>query len=202
MADSGRTAAALSAVSRLSETDRELFGQCLDVLFTGTFVVRSIEAHGKLYRFLTANYPLFEGYFEPAGWGLKKDENLGVVSWQGPPKARMNLGKEESIALIILRILFEEKSGALTIHGERTILQQEFQDRYRIMAETPLKKTQLIGMLKRFQGLRLLKVIGEMGNPEAVILLYPSIPFALEGAAIDELHSKLDQYKSAGQEEE
>ena len=118
------------------------------------------------------NFDLFEAYLELAGWGLKKDENLGIVSWEGPPKARLNLNKEESIVLLILRILFEEKGGNITLHGERTILQQEFQDKYRILTETSLKKTQLINLLKRFQGLRLIKSIGDEGNPETVILRY------------------------------
>lgn len=197
MVDAYEASTALSALARLPDPEKGLFAQSLDALFSGTYVLRSIETHAKLYRFITANYHLFETYLEFAGWGLKKDENLGVVTWEGPPRARLNLNKDESITLLILRILFEEKGTDLTLHGERTILQQEFQDKYRILAETSLKKTQLIGLLRRFQSLRLVRVMGDEGNPESVILLYPSIPFALEGIAIDELFKRIEQYRGA-----
>jgi len=202
MVDSHDGSAALSAIAALSDADKELFAQSLDALFSGAFVIRSIEAHERLYKFITANFRLFETYLGFAGWGLKKDEHLGVIAWDGPPRARLTLTKDESTALLIVRILFEEKGADLTLHGQRTILQQEFQDKYRILAEIPLKKTQCIGLLKRLQSLRLIKVLGDEGNPETVILLYPSIPFALEGIAVEELHSRIERYKGSGDSED
>ena len=39
---------------------------------------------------------------------------LGVVAFQGPPSARHSLSKDESLLLLILRLLFEEKAGDIS----------------------------------------------------------------------------------------
>ena len=76
-------------LSRLSPDERELLREALAVLFSGSFLVRAVDQHTKLYRFLLANFDAVEQYLAVAGWGLRKDEILGVISFTGPPSARM-----------------------------------------------------------------------------------------------------------------
>lgn len=186
---------------KLSETDRESFRIALHLLLTESFLIRSLETHSRAYRFAAANTEIIDAYLELAGWGLRKDEHLGVVSFQGPPSARLQLKKDESIFLLVLRLLYEEKTGELAIHGERTVRQEEIQDRLRTVADISYKKTPFVSLLRRFQALRLIQVVGSEEDPEATVILFPSIPFVLDGVSLDDIAKRIDSYNQGPEEE-
>ena len=176
----------MDELDRLTDAEKERLRISLNTLFTESFLVRAIEHHAASYRFVTSNFELVEKYLAVAGWGLKRDETLGVIAFQGPPSARHTLSRDESVLLLILRLLFEEKSAEISLHGGRTVRQREILEKYRVLADASWKKTRFIAMLRRFQVLRLIRVIGEESDPESTVILYPSIPFALDGMAVDE----------------
>jgi hypothetical protein len=184
-------------VQRLSDTEQERLRIALNLLLTESFLVRGIEHHAASYRFVTSNFELVEKYLAVAGWGLRRDEALGVVAFQGPPSARLGLSKDESLLLLVLRLLFEEKAGEIALHGERTIRQQDILEKFRVLADSTWKKTRYLSMLRRFQVLRLIRVVGSESDPEATVILYPSIPFALNGMAIDEAASRVKDAAAA-----
>jgi hypothetical protein len=192
----------LSDIARLSDTERERLRVALNLLFTESFLVRGIEHHAPSYRFVTSNFDLVENYLAVAGWGLRRDEMLGVIAFQGPPSARLALSKDESLLLLVLRLLFEEKAGELSLHGERTVRQQDIHEKYRVLADATWKKTRYLAMLRRFQVLRLIRIVGSESDPEATIVLHPSIPFALDGMAVDEAEARLRETARSGQDEE
>ena len=190
---------AAGRLGRLSAEERELLRESLATLFSGSFLVRSVEQHTRLYRFVLANFEAIEDYLSVAGWGLRKDENLGVISFTGPPSARMQLGIDDSSILLVLRLLYEERAEAVTLHGERTALQHEILDRMRSLSGRTVSKTRFVASLRRFQALKLIRVLGEEVDPETVIVLYPSIAFALESTALDEVVERLAAYQAGGE---
>lgn len=181
----------MDELDRLTDAEKERLRISLNTLFTESFLVRAIEHHAASYRFVTSNFELVEKYLAVAGWGLKRDETLGVIAFQGPPSARHTLSRDESVLLLILRLLFEEKSAEISLHGGRTVRQREILEKYRVLADASWKKTRFIAMLRRFQVLRLIRVIGEESDPESTVILYPSIPFALDGMAVDEAAARI-----------
>jgi hypothetical protein len=181
----------MDELERLTDAEKERLRISLNTLFTESFLVRAIEHHAASYRFVSSNYELVEKYLAVAGWGLKRDETLGVIAFQGPPSARHTLSRDESVLLLILRLLYEEKAGEISLHGGRTARQRDILEKYRVLADASWKKTRFIGMLRRFQVLRLIRVIGEESDPESTILLHPSIPFALDGMAVDEAAARV-----------
>lgn len=187
----------------LTEGEKDKFRKSVTALLTETFLLRSYERHEKLYRFAVQNYSLLEDYFSLAGWTVKKDETAGVVALKGPPAARISLNLEETLSLLIFRLLYEEKSREMTLHGGRTVLQQDFVERYRAMTERSLTKTSLLTVLRRLQALRLIRTLGDEADPETQILLFPSIPVALDGVSIDEMHERIElfQRESGGEED-
>lgn len=186
----------------MTEGDREKFRKSVTVLLTESFLIRSFDKHEKLYRFTVQNFKRVEDYLSFAGWGLKKDETAGIIAVDGPPSARVNLNLEETLALLIFRLLYEEKSREMTLHEERTVLQQDFVERYRAMTERVLTKTSLLSVLRRFQSLRLVRTLGDEGDPETQIILHPSIPFALEGVSVDEMYERIEQFKKSSADDE
>jgi hypothetical protein len=192
----------LSDIAGLSDSERERLRVALNLLFTESFLVRGLDHHAPSYRFVTSNFDLVEDYLAVAGWGLRRDEALGVIAFQGPPSARLALSKDESLLLLVLRLLFEEKAGELSLHGERTVRQQDILEKFRVLADATWKKTRYLAMLRRFQVLRLIRIVGNESDPEATIILLPSIPLALDGMAVDEADARLRETARAGQDEE
>lgn len=186
----------------MTESDRDQFRKTATLLLTESFLIRSFDRHEKSYRFCLKNFKILEEYFSLAGWGLKKDENAGVIAIDGPPAARVNLNLEETLSLLIFRLLYEEKSREMTLHGERTVLQQDFVERYRAMTDRNFTKTSLISVLRRLQALRLVRALGDEGDPETQIILFPSLPVALDGVSVDEMHERIEMFrKSDGAED-
>jgi hypothetical protein len=192
----------MDEIEKLSDAEKERLRISLNTLFTESFLVRGIEHHAASYRFVTSNFDLVESYLAVAGWGLRRDETLGVLAFQGPPSARHGLTKDESLLLLILRLLFEEKAGEIALHGERTVRHREILEKYRVLADAAWKKTRFLAMLRRFQALRLIRVVGDEGDPEAMVILYPSIPFALDGMAVEEAAARVREAAGSGQDEE
>jgi len=187
---------------KLSDSDRELFRIALNTLLTESFLLRSLEAHARAYKFAAGNTEILDAYLELAGWGVRKDENLGVIAFDGPASARLQLKKDESILLLVLRLLYEEKSGELTLHGERTIRQQEIQDRLKTVADLSYRKTRFLALLRRFQALRLIQLHGAEEDPETTVILLPSIPFVLDGVSVEEIAARIEAYRSPTEDDD
>jgi len=186
-------------LSRLSEADREQFRIAMNLLFTEGFLVRSIEQHDRPYRFVLSNLALCESYLGFAGWTLRTDESLGVIAFVGPAAARLRLRKLESIIALISRLLYEEKAGEIELHGERTVRRHEIQDRYRALTKSTLKKTPFLAILRRLQSLRLIRLVGDDSDPDATVILYPSLAFALDAQSVEELEARLDELARPGE---
>ena len=191
----------IADILKLDDKERDLFKRSVNAFFTGSFIIRGLESDSKLYRFVISNYKLFESYFDCAGWSLNKDENLGVISWQGAPAARLNLNLEETLSLLVFRLLYEEKRNDISLHEYPSIHLLDFQEMYKIVTDRLLKKTRLGEIVRRFQTLKLIKNIGEDVNPESVIILYPTLAFALDGQSIDDMYSRIDNLKKTNNPE-
>ena len=184
----------LSRLPRLPESDREQFRIAMNLLFTEGFLLRGVEQHERAYRFVVSNLDLCESYLEYAGWGVRRDESLGVIAFSGPASARLRLRKEESIIALIARLLYEEKAGEIELHGQRTARRHELQDRYRALTKATIRKTPFLAILRRLQSMRLIRLVGDEEDPDATILLYPSLAFALDAGSIGELEERLAAY--------
>jgi hypothetical protein len=193
----------IAGLVELTGDDREQFRTAANLLLSEGFLVRSIDRHQRAYRFVAAHLSLFEAYLQWSGRDLRHDASLGVMACVGPPSARVKLRKEESIIALILRLLYEEKAGELELHGERTVRRGEIQDRYQSLARNTLRKTPFLTILRRFQALRLIRLVGDDADPDAPVVLYPSLAFALDGGTIEEIENRLNELSgepSAGEE--
>ena len=190
----------ISGLLKLSGDDREQFRIALNLLLSEGFVIRSIDRHERSYRFVASHLELVESYLQWAGRDIRHDASLGVVACVGPPSARLRLRKEESIVALILRLLYEEKAGEIELHGERTVRRGEIQDRYQSVARSTIKKTPFLTILRRFQSLRLIRLVGDDADPDSPVVLYPSIALALDGRTIEDLEARLSELTGATDE--
>lgn len=186
----------------LSEHDRGLFSKAINTFFSSTFIIKQLQRDKELYRFVLANYTLFEAYLDVAGWHLRKDESIGVISCEGPPSGKISLNLEETCSLLVFRLLYEEKQMEIQLSGENIVRQFEFHEKYKALTERTINKTRMREILRRFKSLKLINVRGEETEPDTIIVLHPSLVFALDGESIDETYNRIEKLTGAVQENE
>jgi hypothetical protein len=198
----------LLSLESFNERERELFARSMNTLFSGGFILSRIEKDKPLYRFVLSHLQVFEAYLGFSGWSLSRDESLGVIALKGPALARFSLNLEETVGLLVLRVLYEEKRLEVTLARETAVRQSELQSRYKVLSGRLLNKTRFVNMLRRFRSRKLIALAGEETDPEALIILYPSIAFVLDGESIDDIYGRLEKLgeqeasESASEEDE
>jgi hypothetical protein len=178
---------ALEQVLHLSSTDRDTFARVVRLLLKDVFLLRVVDAEEQLYSFALRNFAALEEWFAFVGLSVLKDEGLGVITFRGDSGGRSTLNLDETLGLLVLIVLYNEKRNELSLRSEVTVQQVEFLDRFRVLTERTISKTRFILMLRRLQSMKFLRVHGEAEDPGALLVLYPSIPFVLDGRDIEEL---------------
>jgi hypothetical protein len=182
----------LSRISELTDDDFDLFRASLGILLSKTFILRGIPREEELYNFTVRNMPLFDAWFYCMDARLVKDESLGVIAFRGGSGVRLRLGREETCALLVFRLLYEEKRTELTLAAFPTVTVLDFVQKYDAMTNDHLKKTRLIEIQRRLQSLKLIEMVSsDPADMDGMILLYPSLALSVDRDSVDGLLASL-----------
>ena len=177
---------ALVLIRDLSNNEFELFKNAVHTLVSKTFIIRGIDRERELYDFVIRNIKLFEVWFSCMDADIVCDESLGVIAFRGSPGTRLHFTKDEICAVLVLRLLYDEKILEVSLTKFHTISVREFQDKYNAMTGDEIKKTALIRVLTKLSSCKLISVESrEYADPEGIIQLYPSIPLSIDRKALD-----------------
>jgi hypothetical protein len=186
----------LALITDLRDEDFDTFRAALQVLVSRTFLLRGVKGEERLYDFTVRNPRLFDAYFACLDATLVRDESLGVVAFRGGGETRLRLSRDETCALLVFRLLYEEKRTELTLAEFPSVTVFDFLQRYRAVADGELRKTRLAELLRRLAAHRLIALIGrEPANPDMTILLYPSLALTLDKDGMDEILAALEKEK-------
>jgi hypothetical protein len=177
---------ALVRIRDLSSDEFEKFRAALHILTSKTFIIRGIDKERDLYDFTVRNIALFEAWFLCMDASLTRDESLGVIAFRGPGNTRLYFSKDEICAVLVLRLLYEDKKLEVTLTKFPVITVRDFQDKYNAMTGDEIKKTALIKVLTRLSSCKLIFIESQdYADPEGIIQLYPSIPLSIDRNALD-----------------
>jgi hypothetical protein len=177
---------ALVLIRELSSDGFERFKTALHILTSKTFIIRGIDKERELYDFTVRNIALFEAWFSCMNASLVRDESLGVIAFRGSGNTRPYFSKDEICAVLVLRLLYEDKKLEVTLTKFPVLTIRDFQDKYNAMTGDEIKKTALIKVLTRLSFCKLLSVESQdYADPEGIIQLYPSIPLSIDRNALD-----------------
>ncbi|MDR0654726.1 MAG: DUF4194 domain-containing protein [Treponema sp.] len=193
---------ALSRIQELSSDEFERFRLAIRTLTSKTFIIRGIEKERELYNFTTRNIALFEAWFSCMDASLVRDESLGVIAFRGQGNTRLHFSREEICAVVVLRLLYEDKKIEVSLTGFPVATVSDFQQKYNAMTGEEIRKTALINVIRRLSSCKLITVdTQDYADPEGLITLYPSIPLSIDRDGIDEAVSYL-QNKTGDAEDE
>ncbi|MDR3144776.1 MAG: DUF4194 domain-containing protein [Treponema sp.] len=182
----------ISRIAELTEEEFDLFRESLKTLLAKTFIIRGREREEELYDFTIRNMPLFDAWFSCMEARIVKDESLGVIAFRGGSGTRLRLGREETCALLVFRLLYEEKRTELSLSAFPTVTVLDFVQKYDAMTNDHLKKTRLIEILRRLQALKLIEIVSaDPADMDGMIILYPSLAISVDRDSIEELLDSL-----------
>jgi len=194
---------ALLLIRDLSNDEFERFKTAVRILTSKTFIIRGIDKERELYDFTIRNIALFEAWFSCMDASLVRDESLGVIAFRGSGNTRLFFSKDEICAVLVLRLIYEDKRFEVKLTKFPVINTRDFQDKYNAMTGEEIKKTALIKVLTRLSSCKLISVEShDYSDPEGIIQLYPSIPMSIDRNALDEAIAVLEDRNGIDEEEE
>ena len=118
---------------------------------------------------------------------------------------KLNLKLYESIILLILRILYDEKKRELSISDEVIVNLGDIQDKYLSLQirNKMIDKTTMRNALSVFRRFQLIEILDrDLANEESRILIYDSILMAVQIDDIKKAYEKVEIYRKGRQTDE
>ena len=188
------------------QRDKDEFTRICNRLLSQCFVCKKNETTRADYYFIMKYKEKFLEYLSVLGYRLDINEEYGVVQLVNTQNYnRYNMKLFESIILLILRILYDEKKRELSISDEVIInmgvIHEKFMSlkiRDKMIDKTTLRNA--ISTMRRFQLVEPLD--RDLSNEDARLIIYDSILMAVRVEDIRSVYEKLDHYRKGGRTNE
>ena len=185
------------------QKDKDEFVRICNRLLGSCFVCKRNETSRRDYYFITQHREKFSQYLSVLGYRLEINEEYGVVQLTNPQNYnRYNMKLFESVILLILRILYDEKKRELSVSHEVIINMGDIHEKFltlkirdKMMDKTTLRNA--ISTMRRFQLVEVLDK--ELSNQDSRLIIYDSILMAVRVEDIRQAYEKLENYKKGGQ---
>lgn len=193
------------SIDGLPSSERENFTRLCNKLLGVGFICKKKSGSRKDYYFIQKHRKLFEEYLSVLGYVLEIHEEYGVVHLRN----RLNynhyrLKLYDTMILIILRILYDEKKRELSLMDDVIVTIGEIQEKYQALKirNGLIDKTTMNHALMLFKRFQLLDTLDkDLTLEDARVLLLDSILLAVKVEDIKEAFDKLQIYRKGMQEE-
>lgn len=191
----------------LEGLNKDRFKAGINRLLNESFIVKSCKDTETDYRYIRENQQVFEGVLDLLGYRLIIDAQQGVIAVNTPGgTGRSRFSKNESIILLILRLLYIEKRRELSLVSDVQILIADIFERYEIIGmKQKLRRDTLRTILGKFKRLHLVYNLDRMdvANPDIRLIIYPSIMLAVQAENLDGPYAfalaRLEEYANGGE---
>lgn len=184
---------------KMSAGEFDNFKRICNKLFSTCFICKKNETTKSDYYFILRHKEIFDSYIRILGFRLDINDEYGVIQMVNTQNAnRLNLKLFESIILIILRILYDEKKRELSLANDVIIEIGEVQDRFMALKirDRIIDKTTMGNTLKLFKRYNLIEPLDkDLGREDSRIVLYDSILMAVRVDDIKDAYKKIELYR-------
>ena len=175
-------------------------------LLSSCFLCQKNDGSRSDYYFVLKFRTEFQTLLETLGFRLEINEVDGVIQLTNPQNYnRLNLKLYESILLLILRILYDEKKRELSVSDEAIINLGDIQDKFLSLKirDKMIDKTTMRNALALFRRMNLIEILDrDLTKEETRILIYNSILMAVRIEDINQAYEKLELYRKGDRSDE
>lgn len=189
----------MNLLEGMLQKDQDEFRRISNKLINVCFVCKQNQSTKSDYYFILKYREKFENLLGTLGYRIEINEEYGVVQLTNALNMnRQNLKLYDSIILLILRILFDEKKRELSVSDEVIVNLGDIQDKYLSLKirDKMIDKTTMgnaLRLLRRYQMIELLD--SDLKNEESRILIYNSILMAVRVEDIKHVYEKIESYR-------
>lgn len=184
------------------QKDKDEFTRICNRLLSNCFICKRNEATRRDYYFIKKYSKEFSEYLSILGYRLEINEEYGVVQLTNPQNYnRYNMKLMESIILLILRILYDEKKRELSISDEVIINMGDIHEKFMNLKirDKMIDKTTMRNAISTMRRFQLVEVLDKnLTNEDARLIIYDSILMAVRVEDIKLAFEKLDKYRKGG----
>lgn len=188
------------------QRDKEEFKRICNKLLSVCFLCKASPASRSEYYFVLRHKEKFSAYLGVLGYRVEINEDYGVIQLTNPQNYnRLNLKLYESIILLILRILFDEKKRELSENDEVIINLGDIHDKFLSLKirDKMIDKTTLRNALSLFRRFQLIETLDkDFSQEDSRLLIYDSILMAVRVEDIKQAYEKLKIYRKGVKNDE
>lgn len=186
------------------QKDRDEFRRVCNRLLSCCFIIKKNDQTRGDYYFILRHRPVFERYLGVLGYDLEISEQPGVVQLVNRENTNhLHLRLQESIILLLLRILYDEKKRELSL-SDVVVNVGEIQEKYLSLKirEKQIDKTTMNNALRLFKRFNLVEPLDrDLTQEDARVLIYDSIIMAVRADDIKAVFQLVERYRKGGDEE-
>ena len=183
------------------QKDRDEFRRVCNKLMSTCFICKQNADTKSEYYFILRQRPVFERYLDVLGYTLVINEEYGVVQLVNRENYNhAHLKLYESIILLILRILYDEKKRELSL-SDVVINVGDIQEKYLSLKirEKQIDKTTMNNALRLFKRYNLVALLDkDLFQEDSRIVIYDSILMAVRVEDIKRVSDMIALYRKGG----
>lgn len=181
------------------QKEKDEFKRICNRLISTCFLCKGNPTNRSDYYFVLKHRNTFRDYLDVLGYRLEINEEYGVIQLTSPQNYNhLNLKLFESVILLILRILYDEKKRELSVSDEVIVNLGDIQDKFLSLQirDKMIDKTTMRNAISLFRRFQLIETLDrDLGNEESRILIYDAILLAVRVEDIKEAYKKLEIYR-------
>ena len=185
--------------TELDAAQQERLGEAVGRLLDRGFLLKGPATSPDAgYRMLDHHEQAARAYLRVIGWDLRIDRVGGFVQAVHPEgHGRVRLGKNASLLLCVLRLLYQQRAGSAGWESEILVSVSDIQEAYVMHAgaDRPFARQFLLTTLRRFHNLGLVALPRPFDpDPDVVLELLPTLAAALPDAALERVAARIEDY--------
>lgn len=196
----------MDVLNGMLQREKDDFSRVCNRLLSTCFLCKRNETNKSDYYFVLKYREKFSECFSILGYRLEVNEEYGVIQLTNPQNYnRYNLKLFESILLLILRILYDEKRRELSVSDEVIVNVGDIHEKFMSLKirDKMIDKTTLRNAISTFKRFQIIETLdSDLTNEDARIIIFDAIIMAVRVEDIKNAYEKLDNYRKGGKANE
>ena len=185
----------LENLEKMTNTQQQQFKDTANKLLASTFLSRDKRDNKESYYFLMSYKEIFDEFFKILGYEIILDMATGSVMLEGASASHtLKLKRDESLVLLILRLLYHEKMKETSLNDNIVISVSDIHERYDYLEiKRKLNKTDLVSALRLFRRYNLIEVTGDLSTSSCKVVILPTILMAIRSEDITTVFNTINK---------
>ena len=183
----------LNVYETFNVTQQNQFRDTANKLLSNTFLCRDKRDNKESYYFLMSYKEVFDEFFKILGYEINLDTTLGTVMLEGASASNtLKLKRDESIILLILRLLYHEKAKDASLNDNIICSVADVHEKYDyLQIKRKLNKTDLVSSMRLFRRYNLVEITGDITTSTCRVVILPTILMAIKSEDVTSVYQTI-----------